>query len=226
MCGRFTLTSPGEVLAEFFELVDVPRVTPRYNIAPTQPAPVVRVDREAEARRLDLLHWGLIPSWAKDPGIGSRMINARAETVADKPAFRSALRYRRCLVAADGFYEWKKIEGQKRKQPYYIHMADRLPFAFAGLWEHWESADEAEIDSCTIITTEPNKLMESLHNRMPVILQPKDFDMWLDPDLQESDSLQLLLVPCPAEGMTFWPVSTVVNSPANDTPACTEPLEQ
>ena len=219
------MTSPGEVLADLFELVDVPQVTPRYNIAPTQPAPAVRAEREVKARRFDLLHWGLIPSWAKDPGIGSRMINARAETVASKPAFRSALRYRRCLVPADGFYEWKKIEGQKRKQPYYIHMPNRRPFAFAGLWEHWESADGSEIDSCTIITTEPNKLMQSLHNRMPVILHPKDYAKWLDPELQKPDKFESLLIPCSGDDLACYPVSTAVNNPSNDTPACTEPVE-
>lgn len=218
------MTSPGEVLAEFFELVEVPPVAPRYNIAPTQPVPVVRTDRAAKARRFDLLHWGLIPSWAKDPIIGSRMINARAETVAGKPSFRSAIRYRRCLLAADGFYEWKKIEGQKRKQPYYIHLGDHRPFAFAGLWEHWEGADGSEIESCTIITTEPNALMRPLHNRMPVILHPKDYAVWLDPQVQKPDSVQSLLVPYAGDDLTCCPVSTAVNNPSNDVPACTEPL--
>ena len=224
MCGRFTLTSPGEVLAEFFELVDVPDVRPRYNIAPTQPAPVVRIDGEVDARRLDLFHWGLIPSWAKDPSMGSRMINARAETAASKPAFRSAMRYRRCLVLANGFYEWKKIEGQKHKQPYYIQMQDRRPFAFAGLWEHWEGADGSEIDSCTIITTAPNELMKSLHNRMPAILRPTDYAKWIDLELQRPAVLESLLIPYPTDDLACYPVSTAVNNPSNDTPGCIQAL--
>ena len=224
MCGRFTLISPGEVLAEFFELAEVPALTPRYNIAPTQPAPVVRVDREHQARQFDWLHWGLVPSWAKDPSIGARMINARAETVADKPAFRSALRYRRCLVVADGFYEWQKVEGQKRKQPHYIRMEGGQPFAFAGLWEHWEGADGSVLESCVIITTDPNELMQKLHNRMPVILRPEDFGRWLDPTIQGGDRVQALLAPCPPDEMKAFPVSTVVNNPSNDAPACVEPL--
>ena len=216
MCGRFTLISPGEVLAEFFELVDTPTVSPRYNIAPTQAVGVVRRDRDRDIRRFDLMQWGLIPSWAKDPTIGNRMINARSETAATKPSFRSAVKYRRCLLPTDGFYEWKAISGQKRKQPYYIRMVDRRPFAFAGLWEHWEGPDGAAIDSCTILTTEPNEMMADIHDRMPVILDPKDFAQWLDPEVKTADVLHPPLRSYPAGGMTAYPVSTMVNRPSNE----------
>ena len=223
MCGRFTLISPGEVLAEFFELVDSPDIEPRYNIAPTQAVGVVRRDRDI--RTFDLMHWGLIPSWAKDPTIGNRMINARSETAATKPSFRSAVKYRRCLLPTDGFYEWKAIAGQKRKQPYYIRMADDRPFAFAGLWEHWEGPDGAIIDSCTILTTEPNEMMADIHNRMPVILDPKDFAQWLDPSVQAADAVCPLLKSFPPAGMKTIPVNTTVNRPSNDTAACIEPFD-
>jgi len=221
MCGRFTLTASGEVVAEFFDLAGPPPGTPRYNIAPTQPAPVIR----AEARdRLDWLHWGLIPSWAKDPQIGNRMINARAETVDAKPAFRGAFKHRRCLVVADGFYEWQKQPGQKRKQPYYVRMRDAAPFAFAGLWEHWEDDEGTAIESCVILTTEPNALMKTIHDRMPVILRPEDYAKWLDPAGKDTARTTSLLVPHSPEPMIAFPVGTLVNSPANDVAACVEPV--
>ncbi|MCH9002319.1 MAG: SOS response-associated peptidase [Planctomycetes bacterium] len=219
MCGRFTLISPGEVLAEFFELVDTPDIEPRYNIAPTQAVGVVRRDRDI--RRFDLMHWGLIPSWAKDPTIGNRMINARSETAATKPSFRSAVKYRRCLLPTDGFYEWKAIAGQKRKQPYYIRMVDGRPFAFAGLWEHWEGPDGAAIDSCTILTTEPNEMMADIHNRMPVILDQVDFNDWLDLSQQDPAALEPLLAGYQGP-LQIDPVSRLVNSPKNDSPRCIE----
>jgi len=225
MCGRFTLISPGEVLAEFFELVDAPTVSPRYNIAPTQAVGVVRHDRDRGIRRFDLMHWGLIPSWAKDTAIGTRMINARSETAATKPSFRSAVKYRRCLLPTDGFYEWKAIAGQKRKQPYYIRMADGQPFAFAGLWEHWEGPDGAAIDSCTILTTEPNEMMADIHDRMPVILDPKDFTQWLDPSVQAADVIRPLFRSFATGRMKAFPVNTTVNRPSNDTASCIEPLD-
>ena len=222
MCGRFTLSAPAEVVAELFELVEEPALTPRYNIAPTQPAPVVLWNRELKQRQFDLLHWGLIPVWADDPSIGSRMINARAETVGMKPAFRSAFRHRRCLIVADGFYEWQKL--QRGKQPFYIRMENGGPFALAGLWECWEGADGTAIDSCTILTTEPNEVLRPLHNRMPVILYPQDYGRWLDAEIREADSLKPLLCPYSGEEITVYPVSTRVNDPANDSPACIEPL--
>ncbi len=220
MCGRFTLTSPAETVAELFELDEVPQLTPRYNIAPTQPVAVVRAGQTALRRELAELQWGLIPSWAKDPSIGSRMINARAEGAAQKPSFRSAFRRSRCLVLSDGFYEWQKVG--TRKQPHYIHLAHRKPFAFAGLWEHWEDPDGNAVNSCTIITTEPNELMAKLHNRMPVILHPRDYILWLDPEVQKPEKVQPLLRPYPSEEMSAYPVSTWVNNPLNDTPACVE----
>jgi len=223
MCGRFTLTSPAETVAELFELDAAISLTPRYNIAPTQSVAVVRAADDRSARRLAQLHWGLIPSWAKDSSIGSRMINARAETVAERPSFRSAFRRRRCLIVADGFYEWQKLG--TRKQPHYIHVADRKPFAFAGLWEHWEDPGGAPIDSCTIITTEPNEMMAEIHNRMPVILCPSDYGLWLDPDMQDPENVRSLLRAYPAEEMFAYAVSTHVNKPSNDVPACIEPLD-
>ena len=231
MCGRFTLSAPGEVVAELFELAEKPPLTPRYNIAPTQPAPVVLWDGELNRRRFDLLRWGLIPSWADDPQIGNRMINARAETAAVKPAFRAAFRCRRCLVVADGFYEWKPpsvppCQGGRQggKQPFYIRMRESGPFAFAGLWEHWEGADGTAIDSCTILTTGPNDVVRPMHDRMPVILHRQDCGRWLDPDVQGVDSLAPVLRHYPSEEMRAYPIGTRVNNPANDGPACIEPL--
>jgi putative SOS response-associated peptidase YedK len=220
MCGRFTLRAPASVLAEQFALFEVPPFTPRFNIAPSQPVPVVRLAPEQLDPRRELvwLRWGLIPSWAKDRTIGNRMINARAETVAEKPAFRAALRRRRCLVAADGFYEWQRTG--KRKQPYFIRLRDDRPFAFAGLWESWEGPDCVQIESCTLLTTEPNELMRPIHNRMPVILLAQHYQQWLDTTVQEPEQLLPLFRPYPAGEMTAEPVSTFVNSPANEGPEC------
>lgn len=220
MCGRFTYATAPEITAEFFELTSVPELKPRYNIAPTQPVPVILVSAEDSCRKLRPLHWGLIPHWAKDPGIGARMINARAETVATKPAFRAAFRERRCLIAADGFYEWQKLP--RGKQPFYIRLSNAEPFAFAGLWEHWEGPDGAGIGSCTILTTEPNEVLRPIHNRMPVILHPKDFSKWLDRATKQTNALEALLRPYPTEAMTAYPVSTRVNSPTRDDAGCIE----
>lgn len=224
MCGRFTLTAESDVVASVFELGEVPTLSPRYNIAPTQPVLAVLADPHQQERFPQTLRWGLIPSWAKDPGVGARMINARAESVATKPAFRSAQRHRRCLIPADGFYEWQKVAGEKRKQPFYVCMDDGRPFAFAGLWEHWEGPDGSAIQSCTVITTEPNELMRPLHDRMPVILPRQDYDRWLNPSARDPASLETLLVPHPAENMKVFAVSTYVNAPSRDTPQCIEPL--
>ena len=166
----------------------------------------------------------MIPSWAKDPSIGNRLINARAETLTEKPSFRSAFRRRRCLVLADGFYEWRQIPGQKGKVPMYIQMKDRELFAFAGLWEHWNAPDGSHILSCTIITTSPNPLMEEIHNRMPVILPKEGYSLWLSPDEEDPQMLSELLRPYPHEEMMAYPVSTMVNSPANESPECIVPL--
>ena len=177
MCGRYTLKAPREAIAEAFDLADVPQLLPRYNIAPTQAVPVVRLDRASGEREIALLQWGLIPSWADDPAIGNRLINARAETVAEKPAFRTAFKKRRCLVVADGFYEWKRENG---KTPYYFRLKDSSPFAFAGLWERWEKGEEP-VESCTLLTCEANGVVAPVHGRMPVILKPEDYARWLDP---------------------------------------------
>ncbi len=222
MCGRFTLAVDREQLEERFSFqATALAVTPHYNIAPSQPVLAVI---GAEERRGGFLRWGLIPSWAKDPSIGDRMINARAETAAEKPSFRRALQKRRCLVLADGFYEWKK-EG-KSKTPMYIRLQSHQPFGFAGLWETWQSPDGAKIHSCTILTTEPNALMAPIHNRMPVILSRAGEAVWLDSSIEAPAQLLPLLVPYPPEAMEAYAVSTTVNSPRNDTPGCIEPLPQ
>jgi putative SOS response-associated peptidase YedK len=219
MCGRYTLRTPVEKLAEEFgfdaSAVEVP---PNYNVAPTQE--VAAVLSEGGERRLELLRWGLIPSWADDPGIGSRMINARAETAPDKPSFRRAFRERRCLIPADGFYEWKRTNGAK--QPYYIRMKEGRPFAFAGLWESWNDDGGPEIRSCAILTTAPNALAGEIHDRMPVILPAGSYDAWLDLEA-EKEELVSLLAPYPEAEMEAYPVSRFVNSPSNNDPRCIEP---
>lgn len=221
MCGRFTLRHSGEAIASSFQLPEVPQLQPRYNIAPTQSVSTVLGSLDS-IHQLHQLHWGLIPSWAKDTKMGARLINARAETVGEKPAFRSAFRHRRCLVVADGFYEWQRQEN--KKQPFYFRLQNDQPFAFAGLWEQWKSPDGEEIQSCTILTTEANDLLRSIHNRMPVILDPKDYDLWLDPAVQNTESLQQLLRPYQPEAMTSYAVSTKVNNPTNNTPECINSL--
>jgi putative SOS response-associated peptidase YedK len=228
VCGRFTLTADPDELRRVFSGLNLPQaitdtqnITPRYNIAPTQPVMVIANDGRD---RFDHYLWGLIPSWAKDPEIGNRMINARAETLAEKPAFRSAFRRRRCLIPASGFYEWKQEAGRKGKTPMYIKLKSGESFAFAGLWESWNSPDGSNILSCTIITTTPNELMQSIHNRMPVILPPEAYGLWLTPRDLPAAQLQPLLKPYPAEEMTAYPVSTLVNSPVNDVPECIAPV--
>ncbi len=228
MCGRFTLRVPAGVAAGYFSIFEVPPFVPRFNIAPTQPAPVVRLAPGQTAvaespRELVWLRWGLIPGWAGDPAIGNRMINARAETAAEKPAYREAFRRRRCLVAADGFYEWPGGGKGKRKQPYFIHFIDDRPFAFAGLWESWEGPDHSCVESCTILTTGPNDLMRPIHDRMPVILDRDASEQWLDPAIETPEPLAALLVPCPADEMVADPISTWVNNSAHDDARCIEP---
>jgi putative SOS response-associated peptidase YedK len=214
MCGRFTLTvDPAELKDAFPETTFPSQFAPRFNIAPTQPVLAIPNDGKHAA---DFFVWGLIPSWAKDPAIGNRLINARAETIAEKPSFRGGFKYKRCLILADGFYEWKAQPGTKTKTPYFIHMQDRRPFAFAGLWDIWTSPDGSEIKSCTIITTGPNSLMETIHNRMPVILNPRDYNQWLEPAPQAPEGLLPLIQSYPAEKMSAHPVSSLVNKPAND----------
>jgi putative SOS response-associated peptidase YedK len=215
MCGRFTLTTDPEQLQAAFNWLNLPGgIKPRYNVAPTQPVAVVANDGK---NMLDFYTWGLIPSWAKDPSIGNRMINARAETLSEKPAFRSSFRRRRCLILADGFFEWRAEPGGSGKTPIYIRLQSGNPFAFAGLWDTWNSPDGSHIRSCTIITTEPNELVRDIHNRMPVILPEAFYPTWLEPRESDSQQLSELLRPYPAEEMTAYPVSRLVNSPANDT---------
>jgi putative SOS response-associated peptidase YedK len=222
LCGRFTLFDTAASLAEAFEVVEVPSLSPRYNIAPSQAVAAVRIPPSGGAREVVLLRWGLIPSWAKDPSLGDRMINARAETAAGKPAFRSAIRRRRCLVPASGFYEWKRTNG--RKQPYYIRRPDGKPFAFAGLWESWEGPGQAAVESCTILTTSANELLLPIHDRMPVIVSPADYDLWLSSEVRDPAELARLFRPCPPEEMTAFPVGTAVNNPKTDSPQLIEPL--
>jgi putative SOS response-associated peptidase YedK len=220
MCGRFSQAQIAELDREVFRLLEMPALEPRYNIAPTQDVGVVRERRNGE-RVLQLLRWGLIPSWAKDPAIGNRMINARAETLAAKPAFKRPFARQRCLVPADGFYEWKRTGGAK--QPYYIRREDGRPMAFAGVWDRWRSDGDATVDSFTIVTTTPNDLVAPIHNRMPAILLPDGYDMWLDPENHDVDDLSSLLGPYPAEDMTAYPVSRFVNNPRNEGPECVSP---
>lgn len=231
MCGRFTLTVSSEAVLELFQLAEGPPLRPRYNITPSQPVAVVRAMQGAASgqadgavRELTFMRWGLIPHWAKEPGIGAKMINARAETAAEKPSFRTPFRRRRCLIAADGYYEWRGEGG--KKQPYYIHMKHRGPFAFAGLWEHWTGPDGSEVETCAILTVDANALLRPVHHRMPVILEPPAFDPWLEPSQQERARLQPLLAPYAGEGLAFFPVSTHVNRPAHDDPACIAPLAE
>lgn len=222
MCGRFSQTATPEIIIEQFGVNDSPLFQPRYNIAPSQSIAAIRIEPDTTTRKLVMLRWGLIPSWAKDAKIGNQCINAKAETVAEKPSFRSAFKKRRCLVVATGFYEWQ-VQGA-RKQPMWIGLRSKRPFAFAGLWEHWKPAEGEPIDTCTIITTEPNDIMAPIHNRMPVILTPTSYDQWLDPTFQKIETLNGLLRPYQSEELTAYPVSTLVNNPRHDTPQCLEPV--
>ncbi len=219
MCGRFTLRAKLQAVTQAFELFEIPplpELLARFNIAPTQQVLAIRAAEGTERREPVLLRWGLIPSWAKDTKIGNATINARAESVATKPAFRSAFKARRCLVVADGFYEWQKL-GTK-KQPYFIHRRDDQPFAFAGLWERW---GPERLETCSIITLPANPFMQRLHERVPAILRPTEYDAWLDPKRRDPQSLAgLLLLPDSMEDFTADPVGTTVNSPRNDVPEC------
>lgn len=226
MCGRFALKVSQQALVaalkQLFLRYELDK--PRYNIAPTQIVPVVRAaDGAFDQRELVPMRWGLIPSWAKDPAIGSTLINARGETVAEKPAFRQAFKSRRCVIPADGFYEWKKLAG-KRKQPYYIYLADGSLMFFAGLWEQWVNKDTGEcIETCAIVTTEANDAVADLHNRMPVVLRERDIDTWLSPN-SDHETLRSLLKPAPAEWFARHPVSDRVNSPRHTDASLLEPV--
>ena len=216
MCGRFALPTPKE-LAGHFNLKNTPKLEPRYNIAPSQDIAVVRLTSHTPERELDLLRWGLIPFWAKEKKIGYKMINARAETVSSKPAFRGAFRYRRCLIPASGFFEWS--HKAKTKQPYYIKLQDSNILAFAGLWEHWTENNGEVIESCTIITTGANETVRNIHDRMPVIIEPELYDSWLDPGTEEKNLISLL-TPFPDKKILAYPVGIEVNNPKNDNPNC------
>lgn len=230
MCGRFASSTPPDQLAKYFgaEMPAEERLLDaNHNVAPTQA--VYTVYEDGGVRRLDTFHWGLVPFWAKDPKIGNRMINARSETLAEKNSYKRPFAKRRCIIPADGFYEWKKIEGQKRKQPMYMSRVDGEPLAFAGLWEIWRDPNHTDADgepmelfSCTIITGEPNEKVAEVHDRMPVMLPPDAWDTWLDRDNQDTDALQGLLVPAPAQLITLHPVSTEVNNVRNNGPHLVE----
>jgi putative SOS response-associated peptidase YedK len=210
------------MIAQQFDVAVPPLFAPRYNIAPSQPVAAVRIEPDTATRQLVLLRWGLIPSWAKDPKIGHQCINAKAETVAEKPSFHAAFKKRRCLVIATGFYEWQ-VQG-RAKQPMWIGLQSKRPFAFAGLWEQWQPPEGEAIESCTILTTEPNELLRSIHNRMPVILSPASYDQWLDLTVQKAEPLKTLLRPYPSEELLAYPVSTLVSNPRHDAPDCLEAL--
>ena len=220
MCGRFTQADIEKLDRALYKLFEVRSFEPRYNIAPTQNAAVIREGKRG--RTIEPLRWGLIPSWANDPKIAIRTINARAESLADKPAFKESFRRRRCVVPASGFYEWKKL-GSK-KQPYFIHPPSGH-FAFAGLWDQWFSHTEGPLETFTIITTDANDALADLHDRMPVILDPGDIDSWLDPENPNTKELQSVLRPAPSALTDSYPVSTFVNNVANEGPTCVEPVE-
>ncbi len=223
MCGRQTQLYSWQDLHSLVTLTTPPQSLPmRYNIAPTQDSSVIKRGKHGE-RELHTLVWGLIPAWAKEKNIGYKLFNARAETINSKPSFRSAFKSRRCLIPASGFYEWQKLERGNKKQPFYIKPKEGTILVFAGIWERWESPTGDYIESYSIITTTCNEIMRPLHDRMPVILERKDFDKWLDTEIKP-DELTALLKPCPAELLTCYPVSTVVNAAINNLPECIAPL--
>lgn len=217
MCGRFVLRASPEQLADLFSLPEEPWVEPRYNIAPTQPVGIVRMNPATLAREWTHVQWGLIPSWARDPSMGQKMINARSETVREKPSYRAAFKRRRCLVPASGFYEWKKTAGGK--QPYFITVKGGL-FAIAGLWETWNSPDGGELSTCTLLTTDANEAVSVLHDRMPVIIAPEEYSFWLGSGKDDPPdylaNLQHLLRPFDDDAMEMWPVSKNVNNVRNE----------
>ncbi|MGB5541459.1 MAG: SOS response-associated peptidase [Gammaproteobacteria bacterium] len=219
MCGRFSLDALPDTLASHFGLADTPALAPRYNIAPSQDIAVIR--QGEGGRECVLLHWGLVPAWSKEPKTKYSTINARAETVAGKPAYRAAFRQRRCLIPATGYYEWQQ-QGDA-KIPHYIHLRDGGLFAFAGLWEHWQHGDQT-LDSCTLIVTTASRLMAPIHARMPAIMAPQHYATWLDPANTDRQQLLSMLAPWTATALEAWPVSRLVNNPRHDSVHCTEPV--
>lgn len=231
MCGRYALMTPVEEIGRLFGFPERPNLAARYNIAPTQQIAIVRRASGRDGRELALARWGLVPAWADDPAIGARMINARAESVAEKPSFRKAFRMRRCLIPADGFFEWRSVPGRRRKQPYYIHRRDGRPMAFAGLWEVWDHAGsgvattDRPLETATVVTTQANALLRPLHHRMPAILDPADFSAWLDPRAS-IEELPGLLRSYPDDLLDLHPVGDAVGNVRNDTEACILPLPE
>jgi putative SOS response-associated peptidase YedK len=224
MCGRYRLSRRKQLVEEYFDAGSGEEGwAPRYNIAPTQPVPVIRQHPKEPRRELSLVRWGLIPSWAKDSSGAARMINARSETAATKPAFRDALKFRRCLISADGFYEWQRTG--KTKQPYCFEVNEGELFAFAGIWERWKDPNGQWVKSCSILTTTPNAVTSPVHDRMPVILEPDNYDLWLDPGMRDVGAASELLRPCDPRLMRCYPVSTRINHVANDDEACSAPVE-
>jgi putative SOS response-associated peptidase YedK len=221
MCGRYAVTSSPEAMRKLFRYDDIPNFPPRYNIAPTQPIAIVRL--EHGQRRFALARWSLLPSWVKDPRAFSLLINARGESVLDKPAFRAAMRYRRCLIPADGFYDWKRAGG--RSQPYYVRARNGEPLAFAGLWECWTGPNGEELETAAIITTRANATLAGFHDRMPVVVPPEAFDLWLDCKNVDAETAASLIAPAPDDLLTAHPVSPAVNHAANDNAGLIAPYE-
>ncbi len=220
MCGRYTITSAPEAIRALFRYEEQPNFPPRYNVAPTQPIPIVRLHEGK--RQFALVRWGLLPSWVKDPKTFTLLINARGESVIDKPAFRAAMKRRRCLIPADGFYEWKAVGG--RKQPYYVRQTSGAPMAFAGLWECWTGPNGEEMETAAIVTTDANRLLTPIHARMPVIVQPEAFDLWLNYADVDATTAAALIAPAPDNLLESYEVSTAVNRTANDNPKLVERL--
>ena len=223
MCGRYKLSRRKQVVEEYFDATsDEPDWNPRYNVAPTQSVPVIRQHPKEPIRELSLMRWGLIPSWSRDSSGAARMINARAETAATKPAFRDALKSRRCLIPADGFYEW--VRTGKAKQPYCFEVNEGKMFAFAGIWDRWKNPSGHWIKTCSILTTTPNAVTSAVHDRMPVILDPASYDLWLDPGMKDVGAASDLLKPLDARLMRSYPISTRINHVANDDAECSAPV--
>jgi len=222
MCGRITLTSAPHLLAEKFFLDMVPDLMPRFNIAPSQDIPAVIPNPNAEGRLVRMFRWGLVPPWSKGPDVGAKLINARSETVLEKPSFREAFARRRCLVPVDGFYEWQKRDDGR--QPFYFSSRRRTPLALAGLWERWEYPGGRRLDSCTILTTAANSTMRPIHHRMPVIVPEADWRIWLELPPEKAETLVDLLKPAAADALLAWPVNRHVNRPDFDEPQCVEPV--
>jgi len=233
VCGRYTSTSTSEQVAAFFaaEEVKTEELPLRYNVAPSQLVYAIAERRRTDdqpQRQLGSFRWGLVPSWAKDPSIGNRMINARAETLSSRNAYKRALVRHRCIIPADAFYEWqiRELEGKRQKAPYVIRHRDGSPLAFAGLWEVWHDAEDQPLRTCVIITTEANRLLAPIHDRMPVVLPPDAWDEWLDPENQDVSRLQKLLVPAPAKEFEAYEISTLVNNVRHEGPELIEPIRQ